>query len=419
MDVARGSGNDGGIVMDGLIMAAARALASGDPLGALARVALRDDAPGLALRGIALAQLGDFDRARVLVRRAARAFGAREPVARARCVVAEAEIALASRDLGWPAAALDAARATLERHGDRRNAAYAGYLAGRRLILMGRLEQAEQVLSELDPAPFPPALRAVHELALAGIALRRVQATAARAALARAARAARAAGIPALRAEVRQASLVLKAPAAHLHRAGDTQVLRLEQVQALLASDTLVIDACRYAVHGAGRTLALASRPVLFTLAQALGRAWPGDAPRDALIALAFRTRHPDDSHRARLRVEIGRLRAVLAPLAEIRATRQGFALMPATGAVAVLTPPVQDRHAAVLALLADGQAWSSSALALASGASQRQVQRALDALAASGQAHSLGRGRARRWITPPLPGFATTLLLPAPLPNA
>ncbi|MFY1987752.1 helix-turn-helix domain-containing protein [Achromobacter xylosoxidans] len=405
--------------MDGLIMAAARALASGDPLGALARVALRDDAPGLALRGIALAQLGDFDRARVLVRRAARAFGTREPVARARCVVAEAEIALASRDLGWPAAALDAARATLERHGDRRNAAYAGYLAGRRLILMGRLEQAEQVLSDLNPAPFPPALRAVHELALAGIALRRVQATAARAALARAARAARAAGIPALRAEVRQASLVLKAPAAHLHRAGDTQVLRLEQVQALLASDTLVIDACRYAVHGAGRTLALASRPVLFTLAQALGRAWPGDAPRDALIALAFRTRHPDDSHRARLRVEIGRLRAVLAPLAEIRATRQGFALMPAAGAVAVLTPPVQDRHAAVLALLADGQAWSSSALALASGASQRQVQRALDALAASGQAHSLGRGRARRWITPPLPGFATTLLLPAPLPNA
>ncbi|NYS12191.1 helix-turn-helix domain-containing protein [Achromobacter xylosoxidans] len=405
--------------MDGLIMASARALASGDPLGALARVALRDDAPGLALRGIALAQLGDFDRARVLVRRAARAFGTREPVARARCVVAEAEIALASRDLGWPAAALDAARATLERHGDRRNAAYAGYLAGRRLILMGRLEQAEQVLSDLNPAPFPPALRAVHELALAGIALRRVQATAARAALARAARAARAAGIPALRAEVRQASLVLKAPAAHLHRAGDTQVLRLEQVQALLASDTLVIDACRYAVHGAGRTLALASRPVLFTLAQALGRAWPGDAPRDALIALAFRTRHPDDSHRARLRVEIGRLRAVLAPLAEIRATRQGFALMPAAGAVAVLTPPVQDRHAAVLALLADGQAWSSSALALASGASQRQVQRALDALAASGQAHSLGRGRARRWITPPLPGFATTLLLPAPLPNA
>lgn len=405
--------------MDALIQAAARALASGDPLAALGRVALRDDAPALALRGIALAQLGDFERARPLVRRAARAFGAKDPVARARCVVAEAEIALASRDLGWPTAALEAARATLERHGDRRNAAYAGYLAGRRLVLMGRLEQAEQVLSELDPAPFPPALRAVHELALACIALRRVQATAARAALARAAQAAQAAGIPALQAEVRQASQTLEAPAAHLHQAGQTRALRLDDVEALLASDTLVIDACRYAVQGAHGTLALASRPILFTLAQALGQAWPDDVPRDALIARAFRTRHPDESHRARLRVEIGRLRAALGTLAGIRATRQGFALIPAAGAVAVLTPPMQDRHAAVLALLADGEAWSSSALALATGASQRQMQRALDALAAAGRAQPLGRGRARRWITPPLPGFATTLLLPVPLPNA
>lgn len=405
--------------MDALIQAAARALASGDPLAALGRVALRDDAPALALRGIALAQLGDFERARPLVRRAARAFGAKDPVARARCVVAEAEIALASRDLGWPTAALEAARATLEHHGDRRNAAYAGYLAGRRLVLMGRLEQAEQVLSELDPTPFPPALRAVHELALAGIALRRVQATAARAALARAAQAAQAAGIPALQAEVRQAWQTLEAPAAHLHQAGQTRALRLDDVEALQASDMLVIDACRYAVQGADGTLALASRPILFTLAQALGQAWPDDVPRDALIAQAFRTRHPDESHRARLRVEIGRLRAALGTLAGIRATRQGFALIPAAGAVAVLTPPMQDRHAAVLALLADGEAWSSSALALATGASQRQVQRALDALAAAGRAQPLGRGRARRWITPPLPGFATTLLLPVPLPNA
>jgi len=405
--------------VDALILAAARALASGDPLAALGRVALRDDPPALALRGIALAQLGDFERARPLVRRAARAFGAKDPVARARCVVAEAEIALASRDLGWPTAALEAARATLEHHGDRRNAAYAGYLAGRRLVLMGRLELAEQVLSELDPTPFPPALRAVHELALAGIALRRVQATAARAALARAAQAAQAAGIPALQAEVRQAWQTLEAPAAHLHQAGQTRALRLDDVEALLASDTLVIDACRYAVQGADGTLALASRPILFTLAQALGQAWPDDVPRDALIAQAFRTRHPDESHRARLRVEIGRLRAALGTLAGIRATRQGFALTPAAGAVAVLTPPMQDRHAAVLALLADGEAWSSSALALATGASQRQVQRALDALAAAGRAQPLGRGRARRWITPPLPGFATTLLLPVPLPNA
>lgn len=406
--------------MDGLIRAAAQALASGDPLGALGRVALREDAPALALRGIALAQLGDVERARVLVRRAARAFGARNPVARARCVVAEAEIALAARDLGWPTAPLDAARATLARHGDARNAAYAAYLAGRRLVLIGRLEQAEQVLAQLDPASFPAALRAIHELTLAGIALRRVQAGAARNALARAARAAAQAGIPALQAEVRQAHAQLEAPAAHLDMDGQRRELRLAQVEALLASDLLVIDACRYAVHGAGAAVSLASRPLLFTLAQALGQAWPGDAPRAALIAQAFRTRHPDETHRARLRVEIGRLRAALGPLAGIHATRQGFALVPPPDrAVAVLAPPVRDRHAAVLALLADGQAWSSSALALATGASQRQVQRALEALAASGRAQSFGQGRARRWITPPLPGFTTTLLLPVPLPNA
>ena len=139
--------------MDSLITAAARALAAGDPLGALKRVALRDDAPALALRGIAMAQLGDLARAKALLRRAARAFGPKEAVARARCVVAEAEIALVSRDLGWPAKALDAARATLEAHGDRVNAAHARYLEVRRLLLIGRLDEAEHALAELDPRP--------------------------------------------------------------------------------------------------------------------------------------------------------------------------------------------------------------------------------------------------------------------------
>ncbi len=407
--------------MDLLITAAAHALAAGDPLGALGRVALRDDAPALALRGIALAQLGDFERARGLVRRAARAFGAQDPVARARCVVAEAEIALAARDLAWPTPALQTARQVLEQHGDARNAAYARYLEGRRLLLIGRLEQAEQTLAALDAAAFAPALRTVHELVVAGIAVRRLQARQARAALTRAATAAQAAGIPALQAEVRHASSLLDAPAASLIAPPlAPQLLRLDEVEALLASDTLVVDACRYAVHGAGRTIALATRPVLFTLAQILAQAWPGDASREALIEQAFRTRHPDDTHRARLRVEIGRLRGALGALATLRATRSGFALTPPPGqAVAVLTPPVKDKHAAVLALLADGQAWSSSALALALGASQRNVQRALDALAAAGRVQPLGRGRARRWMTPPLPGFATTLLLPLPLPNA
>src|ERR1700682_1822805 len=179
--------------MDSLINAAARALAAGDPLGALKRVALRDDAPALALRGIAMAQLGDLVRAKALLRSAARAFGPKEAVARARCVVAEAEIALVSRDLGWPAKALDAARATLEEHGDRLNAAHARYLVVRRLLLIGRIDEAERTLAELDPAPFPPASRTAHELVVAGIAIRRLRTKAARAALARGERPARSA----------------------------------------------------------------------------------------------------------------------------------------------------------------------------------------------------------------------------------
>src|SRR5271156_640780 len=176
--------------MDSLITAAARALAAGDPLGALKRVALRDDAPALALRGIAMAQLGDLVRAKALLRSAARAFGPKEAVARARCVVAEAEIALVSRDLGWPAKALEAAQATLEAHGDRVNAAQARTLEARRLLLIGRLDEAERKLAELDPRPLPPALRTGHELVIAGIALRRLQTKVAKAAFARAARAA-------------------------------------------------------------------------------------------------------------------------------------------------------------------------------------------------------------------------------------
>ncbi|AGR71638.1 hypothetical protein [Burkholderia pseudomallei] len=405
--------------MDSLITAAARALAAGDPLGALNRVALRDDAPALALRGIAMAQLGEFVRAKALVRRAARAFSPNEALARARCVVAEAEIALASRELGWPEKALDAARATLEAHGDSVNAAHARYLAIRRLLLIGRVDEAARTLAALDAATHPPALRAAHELIVAGIALRRIETKPARAALARAERAARDAGIPALAAEVERAFRVLDTPAARLVARGQTRALRLDEVEAWRASASLVVDACRRVVHDARATVPLARRPVLFALARALGEAWPGDAPREALVARAFRVKHADESHRARLRVEIGRLRALLGELADIRATQRGFVLIPRRAPdVAVLTRPHEDAHAAVLALLADGESWSSSALALALGASQRTVQRSLDALAAAGYAQSFGRGRARRWTTPPVPGFATTLLLPAPLPG-
>jgi hypothetical protein len=405
--------------MDSLITAAARALAAGDILGALKRVALRDDPPALALRGIAMAQLGDLVRAKALLKSASRAFGSKEAVARARCVVAEAEIALVSRDLSWPAKALEAARATLEAHDDRVNAAHARHLEVRRLLLIGRLDEAERRLAGIDPAPLPPAWKAAHELVVVGIAMRRLRTKTARAALARAGRAARDAGIPALMAEIESVSRALDMPAARLIVQGEERPLLLDEVETLLASKALVVDACRHAVRDAGTVVALARRPVLFALARALGEAWPQDVPRETLLARAFRARHADESHRARLRVEIGRLRTALRKIADVSATKQGFALMPrGASEVVVLARPIEEKNAAVLAFLADGESWSSSALALALGSSQRTVQRSLDELAAGGKVQSFGYGRARRWMTPPVPGFTTTLLLPAPLPG-
>jgi len=402
--------------MDSLITAAARALAAGDPIGALNRIALREDAPALALRGIAMAQLGDLARARALVRRAGRAFEAKEALARARCVLAEAEIALASRELGWPAARLSAARKVLESHGDRLNAAHARHLEIRRLLLFGRLDEAERGLAELEPLPLPPGWRAAHELVAAGIAMRRLRTSEARAALARAAVAARESGIAALTAEVQGVSRILDTPAARLVRRDSQRRLRLEDVEALLASGALVVDGCRHGVRDARGFVSLARRPVLFALAGALAEAWPEDVARTALVAKAFRGKHADESYRARLRVEIGRLRAALRGLAEVHATERGFILAPRRACAVVFIAPIEEAHGAVLAFLADGESWSSSALALALGASQRTVQRTLDSLAEAGKVQSFGKGRARRWATSPLPGFTTTLLLPAPI---
>jgi len=405
--------------MDSLITGAGRALAAGDPLGALKRVALRNDAPALALRGIAMAQLGDFSRAKDLLRRAARAFGPRESVARARCIVVEAEIALASRNLSWPAKMLGVARATLEAHGDRLNAGFARYLEIRRLLLIGHLDEAERQLADLDPTLFPAAPRTFHELLFAGIAIRRLRIKEARAALGRAERAAHQAGIPGLIAEVETASHLLNTPAARLLARGKERPLLLEDVEVLLASKAIVIDACRNLVRHAEIRVSLATRQVLFALARALGEAWPGDAPRDGLLAQAFGAKFVDESHRARLRVEIGRLRRKLQDVADIRATKQGFALVTKRGReVVVLARPFEEEHANVLAFLSDGESWSSSALALALGTSQRTVQRALDSLASEGKVQSFGRARSRRWITPPVPGFTPILLLPAPLPG-
>ncbi|MEZ2297988.1 helix-turn-helix domain-containing protein [Variovorax sp. RCC_210] len=422
--------------MDSLIAASARALAAGDALGALKRVALRDDPPALALRGIAMAQLGELTRARELLRRAASGFGAHEELARARCVVAEAEVALAMRDLGGTPRALEAAALALEARADHANALQARLIAARRLLLLGRLDAASAALARLDARGLPPALAAVAELSAAELALRSLRIDTARTALARAQEAAERARVPALLAEVAEMRAVLERPAARRLCRGSEQVLRLDEVAALLGSGALVVDACRRAVgtgKGAVATWqSLARRPVLFALARALAEAWPGDVEREALIADAFRTRHPDETHRARLRVEIGRLRALVKPMARVEATPRGFALVPhapalvphaaglvpgGTRDVVVLAPPIDGEQGALVALLSDGAAWSTSALALALDASQRTVQRALAELEAEGRVRAIGQARARRWLAPPLAGFTTILLLPAALP--
>ena len=404
--------------MDSLIAASARALAAGDALGALKWVALRDDPPALALRGIAMAQLGDHPRARELLRRAVRGFGSHEELARARCVVAEAEVALAMRDLGGSPRALTAAAATLEARADRANALQAWLIAARRLLLLGRLDEAAAALAKLDAQPLPASLVAMAELTSAELSLRSLHTEVARAALDRAQAAAARAGVPALSAEVAEARRALDRPAARRLSVDGEQALRLDEVAALMDSDALVVDACRRGIRAGGSWQALTRRPVLFALALALAEAWPGDVEREVLIERAFRTRRPDETHRARLRVEIGRLRSLIGRFAQIEASARGFVLKPHEGrAVVVLAPPIDGEQASLVALLSDGAAWSTSALSLALGASQRTVQRALAELEAAGRVRSIGRARAQRWLAPPLAGFTTILLLPAALP--
>lgn len=406
--------------MDALIAAAARALATGDVLGALQHVALREDPPALALRGIAMAQLGEHARARELLRRAASGFGPHEALAQARCVVAEAEVALATRDLVEAPHHLVAAIATLEARGDVANAVHARLIVARRLLRIGRLDEARAALAQIDVGGLKPALATVAELVAAELDLRALRVAAARAALARAQDASARSGVPALVAEATDAQAVLAQPAARLYRAAGEQLLRLDEVAALFGGGALVVDACRHELRAGEDALSLARRPVLFDLARALAEAWPGDVARDALIARVFRTRRPDETHRARLRVELGRLRALARPFAAIDATSRGFLLRPHDGRdVAVLAPPIDGDQASLLALLSDGAAWSTSALALASGASQRTVQRALAELEAEARVRAIGQSRSRRWLAPPLAGFATILLLPEALPPA
>jgi len=402
--------------MDSALGTAARALCLGDPLTALKLVALREDPAALALRGIAMAQLGELAKARKLLKRAGRLFGDDEPVAHARAVVAEAEVALAMRDLGAASRELDAARELLSRRGDLVNACFAQLIAVRRLALLGETAAAERSLREASFERAPPRLVALCGLVEAELAMKRLDGRGAEAALARARVAAVRANIAALLAEVERAEQRLAAPVARLRRGGEIALVRLSELEPIFGADELVVDACRRQLRFGARVISLITRPLLLELLVTLAEAAPEGATREQLISRAFGARRVNESHRARLRVEIGRLRKLLASLVRIDATAAGFALTPlgAAGVVSLL-PPADGEASALLSLLSGGDAWSTSGLAAAIGKSQRAVQRALGELADEGKVRASGQGPARRWTAAPATGIATTLLLVAP----
>jgi DNA-binding winged helix-turn-helix (wHTH) protein len=402
--------------VDSAVSTAARALSVGDPLEALKHVGLRTDPPALALRGIALAQLGEWAKALLLLRRAAKAFGDAEPVARARVVVAAAEVSLVLRDLRGAARGLDEAVNQLARRGDVANAAFARLVQVRRLVLLGQVEPAEQALGKLRLAQAPARLVALASLIRADVAMKRVHAAVAESALLDAERAASASRIPALVSEVESARQRLAAPVARLYRAGREHSVGLAELEQLLTSGEFLVDACRREVRQGARVVSLVTRPILLELLLALAETAPHEVARDALILRVFGARRANDSHRVRLRVEVGRLRRLLQRLAELKATDAGFALVPRGGQTPTLLQPPEGGEASELwALLRGGEAWATSALASALGKSQRSVQRALAELESDGKVRASGDGRARRWVATPAAGFATSLLLVAP----
>lgn len=399
--------------MDAALAAAAQALSRGDPLFALKQVALRRDARALALRATALAQLGEYKQAQRLFSRAARRFGAAEPLASARCAVALAEVALAAREITLADGPLLSAIETLKRHGDGINARYAQLLRARHALALGDLALAERHLKALDLRRAPPALHALAALSTAEIALRRTQPERARRALERAAKAARRAQIPALLAEVAAAQDMLTRPLARRVAGDRSEPLTIDQVAQLMARPHLIVDACRRVVRKGARQVSFQQRPVLFALVRGLAEAAPFAVSREALIRLGFGMSRPNASLRARLRVAMGRLRRLLSGLAEVRATSSGYVLETRPAPPCVIAPPLEDHASHVMALLADGEPWSTSALALSLGSSQRSVQRALSELETTGKVRGVGAGRSRRWLAAPLSGFAPHMLLP------
>ncbi|HVU04954.1 MAG TPA: HTH domain-containing protein [Polyangiaceae bacterium] len=399
--------------MDPALGAASEALSRGDPLGALRFVALRRDAPALALRGVALAQLGEYATARKLLGQAGRAFRDVDPGAYARCLAAEGEVALECRDLSSAERALERAIPLLESSGDRENAWFCRLQLARRLVVLGRLAEAERALSRLRRRGLPPRMLVLLGLLSADVARRSTEPDVARAALDRAFGSAHAAGIPALLADVRAAREELETPVGRVVERGRERSVTLQDVADVLKSPALVVDTCRREIRAGKTILPLLRRPVLLALAAALGEAHPGEATRETLIQRAFGAARVTESLRARLRVELGRLRRLLGSLGDVNATEAGFVFVPRSDrAVVVLHPPVEGPRGTLLALLASGEPWSTQALAAALGTSARTVQRALLDLESEGKVRGLGAGRARKWALAELPGFATSLLL-------
>lgn len=395
--------------------AAARALEAGDVLAALQGVALRDEPVALAIRGVAMARLGDLERARALLKAAGRGFASTDRLAQARCCLAEAEIRLAARDGAWPSQALDEARGIFLEHGDLANALHLRLLETRWLILQGRLDAAEAAL--VAPVAIrSPMLAALRSLLKAHVALRRVQPEEARRIAATAVAKLPPERFEELRAELERVQDLVAAPVARRRIDGELRAVTLDDLAALDRSGALVVDVARFEARQGALKVALASRPVLFALLKALADAWPGDVSRASLIADAFGGRQVDESHRARLRVEMGRLRRALGASCTAASTPGGYRLEPRAGTQVVLLEALVDtRHGALLALLSDGEAWTSGALAEAGAVSQRSVQRGLEALAASGLIRPEGAGRARRWRVE-VPDPVTTSLLVSPI---
>jgi len=404
-------------IVDPELAAAARALGAGNLLEALKRVGLRRDAAALGLRGVVYARMGQLERARDLLGKAARAFGSKDPLGRARCLLADAEIALVTRDLRGVEGVLAQASEILAARGDHPNAAHATCLAARSLLLRGSVEDAEALLSSLDLRDVPQFIVAEAELARAEAALQKPVSEDAHAALIRAERAANAARTPAFFGAIAALRARLSEPVARAVTRGQARLLPLRELEALLGSPTQVlVDARTLELRGRARRVNLARRPVLFTLLRALAEAWPEAAPRAELIARAFGATRVNESHRARLRVEIARLRKAVHGLAAPAASSSGFRLqLRGNAELTLLTSPSESAHETVLALLRDGEAWSSSALALALGTSQRSVQRALHELLQTGRVRTIGRARARRFLCA-APEITPALLLPPPL---